>query len=110
MKIKNLFIVSTALILMACSSSDSNNDQNSELNSSKENNETNNSNGSNEDNQTENATKNINIPSCTTGAVELKSGDKINKLSENDPEVEITHSEDGNKTVCLNSGEAEIVR
>lgn len=110
---KTLLLTLPLLLLVACSSSsDSNNSTPNELNSSNDKNEINNSNDSNksnDENVSDNSPKNIAVPSCSSGIVELKSGDKIEKISD-DPEIEITHSEDGNKSACLNNGEAEIIR
>jgi hypothetical protein len=54
--------------------------------------------------------KNISIPSCESGDYErLQSGDKIIKVSD-EPQVEIIHNQDNKKSICLQSGEAEIER
>jgi hypothetical protein len=53
---------------------------------------------------------NFPIPYCEDGEViQLLSGDIIQKISES-PEVEITHNQNGSKSVCLLSGEAEVIR
>ena len=52
----------------------------------------------------------IAIVSCDDGYTTLESGDEITKTSEDDPEIEIIHSVDGNKSICVLSGEAEIIR
>ncbi len=95
---KTLLLTLPFLLLVACSSSsNSNNSTPNELNSS------------NDENVSDNSPKNIAVPSCSSGIIELKSGDNIERFSD-DPEIEIRHFEDGNKSACLNHGEAEIIR
>jgi len=53
--------------------------------------------------------KNITISSCDVNYTALESGDQIVKISE-DPEIEIIHTVSGEKSVCVKSGEAKIIR
>jgi hypothetical protein len=54
-------------------------------------------------------TKNLEVPFCEKGVLVLESGDEVVKVSEN-PEVEIIHNQYDEKTICLISGEVEIIR
>jgi hypothetical protein len=63
-----------------------------------------------EDGETTVDFKAIPIPSCESGKYQiLKSGDKIRRISL-EPELKIIHNEDNEKFVCIQSGQATIVR
>jgi hypothetical protein len=50
----------------------------------------------------------LSIPLCDE-YISLESGDKIQKVSEN-PQVEIQHLANGEKSICVKSGEAQVER
>ncbi|EJF07349.1 hypothetical protein ThvES_00005230 [Thiovulum sp. ES] len=54
-------------------------------------------------------TENLEVPFCGNGVLVLQSGDEVVKISEN-PEVEIVHNQYDEKTICIISGEVEIIR
>ncbi|EJF06181.1 hypothetical protein ThvES_00017510 [Thiovulum sp. ES] len=59
-------------------------------------------------NETVNTKTTLSIPLCDE-VLSLESGDKIQKISEN-PQIEIQHLANGEKSICVKSGEAQVER
>jgi hypothetical protein len=54
--------------------------------------------------------KNIKVALCEdNNNTVIQSGDKVQKIAD-DTEVEIIHSESGDKSICVKTGEAELIR
>jgi len=65
--------------------------------------------GGSNDSHFKDAGETIKIVSCSTGDTALESGDVIVK-DEDATTIKTTHNADSNKTICVGTGQAHIVR